>query len=482
MKSLNPRFWKSLLRSLNKRWSDLSLAGQFTIAALAVLGCGMTFFGAWVSDRIEKGVVQNTAAGAALYINSFVEPHLRELSRQPNLSSSSIEMLDRLLKDAPLRLKVLEIKIWLPDGSITYSSRRELIGRRYPISRALKRAFNGEVVGEYDDLEDDENELERKLGVPLFEIYSPIRALASGRVIAVAEFYEDASNFHKDLRWARLQSWYAVALVTLLMLSILFSIVRKGSWTIQSQQQALRARIGELSRLLRQNEELRRRIDDSVRSSVETNDLMLRRVGSELHDGPAQLISLALLRLDALRPSPAGRASLEDFGRIHSALSDSLAEIRNISAGLALPELGVVSPADAIRIAVRNHEKRTGTEVKCSVDELPELPIGVKAGLYRVTQEGLNNAFRHAGGAGQMVSASQCNGTIQLEIADSGLGFDVESVLLGTRGLGLKGMRDRVATLGGHVDIQSAAGQGTRLTARFEIANHSGGLIAGTDR
>src|SRR5262249_57532392 len=90
--------------------------------------------------------------------------------------------------------------------------------------------------------------------------------------------------------------------------------------------------------LLRENEDLRHRVDEINRRSVETHDLILRRVGAEMHDGPAQLISLALLRLDALQPkAQVSDAELprEDYVRIHSALSDALTEIRNMSAGLS---------------------------------------------------------------------------------------------------------------------------------------------------
>jgi len=468
--------WEADFRKLKLAWSALSLAQQFALAAVVVLGCGMTFLGAWVGNRIENGVVQNTAAGAALYINSFVGPHVRELSTQSRLLPQSVEALDKLLKDSPLGSKVLGIKVWLPDGSIVYSNKPELIGRSYPLSPGLKRAVNGAIVGEYNDLDDEENELERALGVPLLEIYSPIRALSSGQLVAVAEFYEEASYLGRAVRRARLQTWYVVALVTMAMLSVLFAIVRRGSRTIHSQQQALHDRIGELSNLLSQNEMLRRRIDDILRRSVDTNDLLLRRVGSELHDGPAQLISLGLLRLDTLRQAPGADAkgdAAENFERIRSALNESLTEIRNISAGLALPELEVVTTADAIRMAVRSHEKRYGVTARCDVTDLPDVTTALKACVYRVTQEGLNNGFRHAGGAGQAVSACEVDGKLQVQIADAGPGFDVEAALKRARGLGLIGIRDRVAALGGTLDIESELGKGTRLTMRFEIAKHS---------
>jgi signal transduction histidine kinase len=339
----------------------------------------------------------------------------------------------------------------------------------------LQEVMKGRIVGSFDSRE-AENSAERKLGLPLFEIYTPIRASDTQRIIAIAEFYENGTELKSNLARTRLYSWFVVALVTLLMLSILFRIVRTGSATISSQQKALRERISELSRLLRQNEDLRHRVDEINRRSVETHDLILRRVGAEMHDGPAQLISLALLRLDALQPkAQVSDAELprEDYVRIHSALSDALAEIRNMSAGLILPELDVLSPADALWIVVRNHERRTGTTVKCDVSRLPaSLSNPLKTCLYRLTQEALSNAFRHGGGVGQSVVGGLCDGRLTVTISDMGRGFPVEEQMLKSNGLGLKGMRDRVAALGGVLEIESKPGGGTRLTAQFELSEN----------
>ena len=436
----------------------------------------MTIFGMWVSTRIEKGVLQNTATGAALYINSFVEPHVQELSKAATLKPESQRALDSLLKDTPLGRRVVGIKIWAPDGTVVYSNKKDIIGRKYPLTDRLKAALRGEISAEFNDLDDEENEFDRTMGVPLFEIYSPVLGAASNRVIAVAEFYEDATELQMELRKARLQSWYIVALVTLAMLSILFGIVRNGSQTIAAQERALRDRIAELSGLLSQNKSLHNRIDEIHRRSVETNDLVLRRIGLELHDGPAQLISLALLRLDALRPATknrAGEVPMDDFERIRSALVDSLSEIRNMSAGLTLPELDNVSPAEALALAARIHERRTGTTVKYELNGLPpHLSNALKACLYRFAQEALNNAFRHGGGKGQTVQGSYQDGVLAVEVSDAGPGFEPDDdKRMNENRLGLTGMRDRVASLGGSLEIESRPRQGTRLTARFKVVD-----------
>jgi len=274
----------------------------------------------------------------------------------------------------------------------------------------------------------------------------------------------------------------AVAVVELGTVVVLLAVVGRASEEIAASRRAAGDWNGEKARLIEQNTGLRRQIDESHRRSVEINDMVLRRVGVELHDGPAQLISLALLRLDCLRPdgstpnetTPTGGASLDDFERIRGALQEALAEIRCMSAGLTLPDLSCVSPRDVLRLAVRNHERRTATTVRCDVEGLPhQVPAPIKSCLYRFAQEALNNAYRHAGGRGQTVRGECRGNVIEVEVADAGPGFEPDKEVLGGR-LGLVGMRERVASLGGTLDINSRPGAGTRLTTRFEMAGHVG--------
>lgn len=141
-----------------------------------------------------------------------------------------------------------------------------------------------------------------------------------------------------------------------------------------------------------------------------------------------------------------------------------------MSAGLTLPELSSVAPDEVLRLAVRNHERRTATSVSCDVEGLPQhLPGPIKACLYRFAQEALNNAYRHAGGRGQTVRGKYRGNMIEVEVADAGPGFVPDSKIVGSH-LGLLGMRERVVSLGGTLEIDSRPGSGTRLTTRFIVA------------
>ncbi len=439
---------------LMKCWERLNLAQQFALMAIVVVGCGMVVLGTWVSATIEDSVVHDAAAATSLYVNSLNESHVQDLATQPTLSADSLRALDASFNGTGLGRQVAAIKIWRPDGRIVYSNRKDLIGKVFPASPKLLKALKGEVAAEFDNLTDAADTGERDLGAPLLEIYVPIYATGSDRIIAVAEFFTKAGSLKAELRMARLQSWIIVGGVALLQVILLYGIVSRGNETIESQRAVL---------------------VDARRASVETNERSLRRVGAELHDGPAQLVGLVLLRLDSLRPLLAAEhAKSDEFERIRTVLQDCLREIRHLSAGLAPPHLDFLSLDKAVELAIRQHEQRTGTTVKATIGMLPAnvSPL-LKSCIYRFVQEGLNNAFRHAGAAGQAVHVSSSGKELSVEVADNGPGFS-PSTSDSSGGLGLAGLRDRVDSLGGRFFLDSQLDSGTRLRASFRLTNEMG--------
>jgi signal transduction histidine kinase len=223
------------------------------------------------------------------------------------------------------------------------------------------------------------------------------------------------------------------------------------------------------------NEELRKDIANANRRASESSERFLRRVSAELHDGPVQLIGLALLRLDGINaatPKDAPRAA-ETLEIIRGVLKDALSEIRGLSNGLALPELESLSFEDALDLAISNHERRSGKAVAVSFPEkLPVIPASIKTCAYRFVQEGLNNAFRHADGAEQRVAVSWDGVMLGIEVSDKGPGISAtgQSSCGRGSGIGLTGMRDRIESLGGTMVIVAAPGQGTKLQASFSLS------------
>ena len=461
-----------ILPALRQKWESNSLSRQFALMGSAVLLIGMLTMGIWVAEKIETIVSLNMAVDSALYMDSFIAPHAQSLSTNDILDQTHERKLDELLHDTAIGSRIASFKIWKPDGLIAYSSRKSIIGKIFPTTANLNLAWKGNIASEFDTLDDEEDAEERTAGVPYLEIYSPIREKFTGRIIAVAEFYVIADLFEKVLFQAKLQSWMLVGFVTMVMLGLLFVIVHRGSRTIDFQKKALESRIEELS-------VLRNRLKSASRKSTELNEHFLRQVGSDLHDGPAQLLGLVLLRLDALKAYflTEGEKSDDeknDFKIIQGALNEALEEIRNISAGLVLPELDHLSLAEVFAKVIKTHELRTATKVERQLGNLPAAANkSACICFYRFVQEGLNNAYHHAPGAACSIMANCIDDTIEVKVTDQGAGFDpayIKNTNAGS-GLGLAGLRERIESLGGQFEIQSTIDKGTVLLARFSIAD-----------
>ena len=458
-------------------WRGLSLARQFALMGSGVLLAGMLTIGFWVTRQIEAGVTRNTAIATALYMDSVLAPLSQDLARSDTLSAGARRAIDEILMTTAFGERVASFKIWKPGGLVVYSSDPAIEGARFELTENLRAAWTGVVAAGFDELHDVEDAAERALGMPLLEIYSPIREAWSGRIIAVAEFYEIATELEDNLFRARLTSWLVVAAVTLSMFGLQFGIVLRGSRTIEAQRTAQTRRVEELWRLNTQNDALRVRVQRASSRAAELNELYLRRIGAELHDGPAQLLALASLRLDALQPAASGGAeTTEDLEVVKTSLDDAMRDIRDICRGLSLPELERMSLPDILTTVVEAHRKRTGSEVHLIMgNDQPLLLQSLKICVYRFVQEGLNNAFRHAGGAGQTIESCVADGVLHLTASDTGPGFTLGAVPSDSSskgGLGLAGLQERVESLGARFAIHAALGQGTRLEM---IADLDGG-------
>lgn len=433
----------------------MSLARRFLLANLVVVAAASVAVGAWVGVQLENGVLERTAGVTALYIDSFVEPQIAALATSKTLPPGSVDALDRLLASTELGERVVSFRVWRLDGTIVYSPNRALIGQQFEPEGGLARALAGEVSAEMTNLSGLENSYERERWSRLVETYVPVRARGGGTVIAVTEFYQLPDEIDAEVASARLASWAVVAVAALISYLLLAGIVKQGSDTIERQQRALRDRVAELSALLDQNAGLHGRLRRAADRTTALNEAGLRRIGSDLHDGPAQTLALALLRLDEL-----------DGGDVVSdAVSSALGDLRLIASGLRSPAFDSMSLAEVVSRAVREHERRTGQHVALVVaDASADAPDVTKIGLYRVLQEALSNAARHAGGSAIEVELALVDESLRLEVRDRGPGFDAAAVR--PDALGIAGMRERAELLGGSWEITAREGGGTciRLT------------------
>lgn len=470
--SAKPREW---LRSF---WARFTVDQKFLVIGGLVSLIGMLAVGLWTTARIEASVVRNTALSAAIYMESFIAPLSQELAIRPELSDDARDrlrrQLDKLVIDKAHPGQIVSVKIWVGNGLVAFATDDALIGQHFEPSENLRRAWRGELVAEFDDLDNEESAVEQARGIPLLEVYNPVHSVGTGEIIAVAEFYQVASQLEEDLRMARLQALGLVAAVWTLTFLACWGVVRTAGRTIERQKRQLERRIEEVIRISDQNRALRDRVAEASRSMTALNERLLRRIGAELHDGPAQAISLAILRLDRAMSSHDQAAAEAEVATVKQVLDEAITTIRTMSRGLILPELENASLSEVVRLAVESHEMRTGDEVDLRHDddadsENCELPLAYAIAIYRFVQEGLMNAHRHTSGAHARVEVRAAGSEVFVAVSDDGPGFNAEASA-GTARLGLAGLRERAESLGGILEVQSGNG-GTTLVFRLKLVD-----------
>ena len=147
-----------------------------------------------------------------------------------------------------------------------------------------------------------------------------------------------------------------------------------------------------------------------------------------------------------------------------------IANLRTLIAELrpaALDEIGLVPAIETLAERISAVEElAVETNIDLALEEPQRLPPDVESTVYRMVQEALTNATKHAGAHLLRVDLLARDGLLEVSVTDDGCGFDPERV---TGGFGLTGMRERVALVGGSLRIQSASRQGTTVTASIPV-------------
>jgi signal transduction histidine kinase len=188
-----------------------------------------------------------------------------------------------------------------------------------------------------------------------------------------------------------------------------------------------------------------------------------RSISRELHDEVGQALTgmrVEMANLSTLMRAGDANAVAAKTDEIKQMVEDSLGVVRNMALLLRpsmLDDLGLVP---ALEWQAREVSKRSGVRVNVEAGQVSEdLPEEHKTCIYRVVQEALHNCIRHAGARSVTVTVRQSPEELSLSVEDDGKGFDVRR----ERGLGLIGIEERVANLGGNFAVESAPGRGSRL-------------------
>jgi two-component system sensor histidine kinase UhpB len=195
-----------------------------------------------------------------------------------------------------------------------------------------------------------------------------------------------------------------------------------------------------------------------------------RRIARELHDEAAQSMTSLLVRLRLLEQARTPDVAQQRVQELRELTTRALDDVRRIAVELrpsVLDDLGLV---DALHAHIDGLNRTGAVRTTCTADGLDgaRLPAEVELALYRVAQEALTNVRRHAGATQAKVRLTRAGGAVELLVEDDGAGFDPSRPRAET-GLGLAGMRERMALIGGSLAVRSAPGQGTKIIATANV-------------
>jgi len=207
---------------------------------------------------------------------------------------------------------------------------------------------------------------------------------------------------------------------------------------------------------------------DSLRRVVEGQELERRRLARELHDETGQALTSILLGLKALEErskDPASRAATEELREL---VVSTLRDVRRLAVELrpsALDDFGLVA---ALERLAESFAEQTGISVDFQTALADErLPEEVETALYRIVQESLTNVVKHAQARRVSILLARNDGAVKAVVEDDGQGFDPAEQT--DDGYGLMGMRERLALLGGRLEVESGHDGGTTIAAEVPV-------------
>lgn len=182
-----------------------------------------------------------------------------------------------------------------------------------------------------------------------------------------------------------------------------------------------------------------------------------RRIARELHDSTAQSLAALEMNMSLLEPLASDSRTSQIVAETRQIARDCCLELRTISYLLHPPLLDEVGLAFALRWFCDGFSKRTSIPINLAIPQnVPRLPVEAETTLFRVTQEALSNIYRHAGASAVWITLSVADEVVSLEIRDNGSGFTRPESESGASGVGVAGMRERLAHLGGKLEIRSS--------------------------
>jgi signal transduction histidine kinase len=207
---------------------------------------------------------------------------------------------------------------------------------------------------------------------------------------------------------------------------------------------------------------------DAIRRVVEAQELERKRLARELHDETGQALTSILLGLKSVEQAVESDEGREGVARLRDLVVSTLQDVRRLAVELRPSTLDDFGLAPALERLVDTYRQQATTPVHLEIrlgDE--RLPSEVETTLFRLVQEALTNVTKHTEAAGVSILLTRKASSVALVVEDDGAGFDPGGMREGS--LGIPGMRERVALLGGRLRVESAPHKGTTLAAEIPL-------------
>jgi two-component system, NarL family, sensor kinase len=405
--------------------------------------------GSLVSKRVaEEQAVHDVAQLTDVLAANVVQPALTDpMTSDPALTRRVLDPIVGRLDNASL----VRIKLWTPTGTVLYSDDAQLIGRRFALEPEAREALSSpRTEADVSDLQRPENRFERDEG-KLLEVYRPVWTPAGEPLLFETYFRYDLVSQRSHQLW---RGFGGVMLSSLAAL-VLLLLPLAASLSVRAR----RARA--------QREQLMRR-------ALAASEDERGRIAATLHDGVVQDLAAASFTAAAQRESAAAAGDHEraaGLDTIAATVRDSIAGLRSLLVDIYPPSLHTSGLAAALRDLGRSSAAGAAiVTLDVDVDAADQLPVPVQEAAFRVAQEALRNAARHAEAHSVTVRLHALGAAwVRLEIADDGAGFDAQSMAAQAAPghFGLQLMTDAARRCGARLTIATAPGSGTRV--RLEV-------------
>jgi two-component system sensor histidine kinase UhpB len=215
----------------------------------------------------------------------------------------------------------------------------------------------------------------------------------------------------------------------------------------------------------------RSRLRDVAVRALDAGEEDRKRISRELHDETAQMLAALLIRVRVARATRDPEVLERQLDDMKTEIGHALEGVRRFARGLRPPALDELGLAAALDAHARGLHEATGLSIRFHADELDDLlSPHAELALYRIVQEALSNVVRHAEATSARVELHRADGAIRAVVEDDGRGFEPGQVMQSDEGgMGLFGMQERAAYVGGTVEVTSTPGRGTRVEVEVPV-------------